>query len=112
MTPRVPRAVWDALRVVVVVAAIAVCVSMLFAPRVGLFLFWGLLVPLLPLLFLIAPGVWRNLCPLAASNQLPRRLGWTRGLRLPAGLERHGYLVAVGLFLLIVPARKVFLNTS
>ena len=35
---------------------------------------WKVIIPTLPLLFLVAPGLWRNLCPLAASNQTPRAL--------------------------------------
>ena len=30
-----------------------------------------------PLLFLVALGVWRNVCPLAASDQLTRALNIT-----------------------------------
>ena len=40
---------------------------------------WKVVIPLLPLLFLVAPGLWRNICPLAASNQTPRALGITQG---------------------------------
>ena len=112
MTPRVPRAVWDGLRAASIVAALVLCVSLFFVPRVGLFFFWALLIPLLPLLFLLAPGFWRNVCPLASVHQLPRRFGFTRGLTLPAWLQRHGYLFAVALFLGIVPARKVLFNES
>jgi len=43
MKPRVPRPVWDALRAASIVAALALCVSLFFVPRVGLFFFWGLL---------------------------------------------------------------------
>jgi len=42
MKPRVPRPVWDALRAASIVAALALCVSLFFVPRVGLFFFWGL----------------------------------------------------------------------
>ncbi len=112
MTPRVPRWAWDALRVVSLTAAGTLCISLLIAPRIGLYIFWGLALPLLPLVFFLAPGVWRNICPLAASNQAPRRLGFTRGLSLPAPLREYGFLVAVGLFLGLVPARKVLFNTN
>lgn len=112
MKPRVPRPVWDALRAVSIVAALALCVSLFFVPRVGLFFFWGLLIPLVPLVFLLAPGFWRNVCPLASVHQLPRRFGLGRGLTLPGWLQRYGYLIAVGLFLGLVPARKVLFNTN
>jgi nitrite reductase (NADH) large subunit len=112
MTPRVPRRVWDALRVLSVVAALALCVSLLVSARVGLFIFWGLVIPLLPLLFFVAPGFWRNICPLAASNQTPRRFGFTRGRALHPTVRAYGFLVPVVLFLGLVPARKVLFNTN
>jgi nitrite reductase (NADH) large subunit len=110
MTARVPLRVWRAVRVASVASALALFVLLFVWPRVGLFVFWGLAVPLLPLLWFVAPGLWRNVCPLAAVNQAPRHLGFTRGLTLPPFFQRYGYLIAVGLFLGIVPARKVLLN--
>lgn len=112
MTPRVPRAVWDGLRTGSIVAALVLCGSLFFAPSIGLFFFWALLIPVLPLVFLLAPGFWRNVCPLASVHQLPRRFGLTRGLTLPAWAQRHGYLIAVALFLGIVPARKVLFDEN
>ncbi len=112
MTPRVPRRVWDALRVLSVAAALALCVLLLVSPRAGLFIFWGLVIPLLPLLFFVAPGFWRNICPLAASNQTPRRFGFTRGRTLHPTVRTYAFLVPVVLFLGLVPARKVLFNTN
>ena len=41
-------------------------------PDTGLDVMWKGVIPALPLLFMVAPGVWRNICPLATSNQTPR----------------------------------------
>ena len=46
---------------------------------------WRLVIPSLPLLFMTAPGLWRNLCPLAAANQQPRALKITKALTAPTG---------------------------
>ena len=88
MTPRVRRRFWDALRALSLVAGLGLCVSLIVWPQVGLFVLWGVLVPLLPLLFFIAPGFWRNICPLAASNQVPRRFGFTRGAHTASAAAR------------------------
>ena len=47
-----------------------------------------------------APGLWRNICPLAASNQTPRVFGFTRGAHSP-GVARavRRYVIAIVLFL-------------
>ncbi len=112
MRARVPRRIWDAARVLSILGTCALCVTLFVAPHAGLFIFWSLLVTLLPLVFLLAPGFWRNVCPLAAVHQLPRRFSRGRKLTLPAALQRHGYLVAIGLFLVIAPARKVLFNSN
>jgi nitrite reductase (NADH) large subunit len=112
MTPRVPRWSWDTLRGVSLVAAIALCVALFAWPRVALFAWWGVVIPLLPLVFFVAPGLWRNVCPLATSNQVPRRLGIQRPRSLPPFARKYGFLVSVVLFLGLVPARKVLFNTN
>jgi hypothetical protein len=49
-----------------------VAALLIAVPDTGLFVMWKVVIPLLPVLFLVAPGIWRNLCRLAASNQAPR----------------------------------------
>ena len=112
MTPRVPRWAWDVARVVSFAAALVLCISLLVAPRVGLVLFWGVLIPLLPLLFFLAPGFWRNVCPLATSNQAPRRFGLQRARSLPPVVRAYGFLIPVAAFLALVPARKVLFDSN
>jgi len=34
-------------------------------------IFWKLIVPLVPAILLVAPVLWRNICPLAYFNILP-----------------------------------------
>jgi hypothetical protein len=109
---RVPMPVWNAIRVASVAAYVALCVSLFVRPAGGLFTFFKVIVPLLPALFFVAPGLWRNICPLAASNQTPRLFGFTRGLTAPHWLRERGYLVAIALFLGIASARLAFFNRS
>lgn len=112
MSARVPQRVWYALRICGVLTVLAVIVLLFVQPTVGLLVWWGFLVPVLPLLFFIAPGVWRNVCPLAATNQIPRLFGFTRGLTLPPWLREYAYLIGVGLFLIIVANRQVLFNNN
>jgi nitrite reductase (NADH) large subunit len=112
MKPRVPLRVWQATRAASVVVTLLLCVLMFVRPDAGLFIFWQLLLPLLPLLWMTAPGLWRNFCPLATFNQTPRVFQFTRALTPPAVLKNHGYLVGISLFLLIVPARLALFNQN
>jgi NADPH-dependent 2,4-dienoyl-CoA reductase/sulfur reductase-like enzyme/ferredoxin len=106
MRSRVPERVWVALRVLSVSTTYALCLLLIIRPHVGLFVFWQILIPILPLVVFVAPGLWRNTCPLAALNQVPRLVGFTRGLSRPKWLEEYSYVIGVGMFLLIIPARK------
>ena len=109
---RVPVAAWRAIQMVSVAVAVAIIVTLFVAPDMGLTIFWKLLVPLLPLVFLTAPGVWRNVCPLAALNQTPRRAGFTREFTAPIWLREYGYVVAMFLFVGLVFTRKALFNHS
>nr|WP_246598049.1 2Fe-2S iron-sulfur cluster-binding protein [Nocardia tengchongensis] len=95
-----------------ITAYLALIVTMFVRPAGGLFVFFKIIVPLLPVLFLIAPGLWRNTCPLAATNQLPRLLRFTRAATAPAWLQQRGYLIAVALFFGIAGSRVAGLDRS
>src|SRR4051812_5567845 len=112
MQPRIPLAVWQALRVLTVSGALGLCIVLFFYPQFGLLLWWGLLVPSLPLIWFVAPGLWRNVCPLAASNQVPRLFGFSRGLTLPGWLKEYYYVIGIVLFFALASARKLIFNQS
>ena len=112
MRRRLPVGAWHPIRVVSVALFLGLCIALFVRPAGGLFFFWRLLVPLLPLTFLLAPGLWRNVCPLAAANQAPRLWGITRAWPQPEFLRRRGYAVAICLFAAIVAARRPLLDKN
>lgn len=73
-------------------------------------LFWELVLPAVPLVWVVAPGLWRNLCPVAAANQLPRRFGFKRATPGRRAFAGRGYAVAVLLFVVGVSAREALLE--
>jgi hypothetical protein len=107
MRERTPLGVWWLLRAIGLLVALAVIAALLVDPPTGFTIFWGVIVPLLPALFFVAPGFWRNVCPMATLNQLPRVLGFTKALTMPKLFREYGYVIGVLLFLAIVPARKL-----
>ncbi|WP_432991589.1 FAD-dependent oxidoreductase [Dactylosporangium sp. CA-233914] len=126
---RVPAGVWYAAQIVAVAAVLTLIGFLVVRPGVGLALLWRGVVPALPLLWLLAPGVWRNSCPLAATNQLPRLLGaWsgpagakprraklgaiTLGREPPRWLKQHGFAIGAGLFVLAVGLRRPLFDHS
>lgn len=112
MRRRAPMWVWQVGRVMTIAAAIALCVTLVTEPGTGLRLWWRLAIPSLPLLWLTAPGLWRNLCPLAAGNQTPRLLGITRGRTAPAWFSDYAPVVGMTAFILLVASRRPLLNSS
>ena len=75
---RLPSSIWWFLRSITLSITLLQVFLLIFKPEVGLVLFWQLLIPILPLSFAIAPGIWRNICPMAFLNQLPRTFGFSK----------------------------------
>lgn len=106
------RRLWRVAQGAVLALGLAVFLALIFAPRVGLFAFWNVLIPVAPALLVFAPGLWRNICPLGTTSLLPRHLDVSSRCRLsPAA---HGWLTLGGLVLLLglVPLRHVILDHS
>ncbi|MCB0142595.1 MAG: FAD-dependent oxidoreductase, partial [Caldilineaceae bacterium] len=112
MRQRIALPIWHAIRLFSVGATLGLCAILFVRPQEGLTLFWRMFIPFVPLLFFLAPGVWRNICPLAAMNQAPRLYGITRGWTLPNWMKEYGYVISVGLFLILVMNRRVLFNHS
>lgn len=108
----IPINIWHAIRVGSVGFALGLILILFVRPDIGLQIFWGLIIPTAPLLFFIAPGVWRNICPMAALNQTPRIFNFTRRMTAPKWFQEYGYVIAIAMFLIIVPNRKVLFNEN
>ncbi len=79
-------------------------------PAAGFALFWKVLIPSLPLLFAVAPGIWRQVCPMALVNQLPRTFGFSKELTLPVRFKNLAYFISVLAFFFLVSLRHVYFN--
>ena len=107
---RAPLALWWAARAVALAATLALAVLLIANPPLGLTLFWKLAIPLVPALLVIAPGLWRQVCPMATLNQLPRLAGWQRPAELPAWAKASAFGIALALFVGAVALRVPLLN--
>lgn len=79
-------------------------------PDATLTILWSLVIPLLPASLLVAPQLWRNVCPMATLNMASNGLLASRSPspRLLTG----GASVGIALFVVMVPARRVLFNTD
>jgi len=109
---KVPLKVWHLFRALSITFAVFIVLILFLYPDKGLFIIWKLLFPLLPIVFLFIPGLWRNICPLAALNQLPRLFGFSRGLNPSNRIKEYGYVIGISMFFILASSRKVVFNES
>lgn len=103
---------WRVLQVALLAVGFGFVFLLTFMPKIGLMLFWTVLIPVAPLLVTVAPGLWRNICPMATVGLLPRLFGFSLQIKMPDQLAAVlRFFGVVGLFL-IVPLRQVLLNVN
>jgi nitrite reductase (NADH) large subunit len=101
---------WQTAQVAGLVLTAALITGLWLLPDPTLRVLWYAVIPVLPAVFLLHPGVWRNVCPLATLNVLPGRR--SRGLRLSREAARWGMLAGFALLALLVPARRFLFNVD
>jgi len=101
---------WPVLRAFCLAAAACVIALCFIDPGLGSRIFWGGLMAYVPLLLLVAPGIWRNACPMATMNGLAGRLGWAGTRRLSAAAQRRTPYIAMSLFFALAPLRAAGLD--
>ena len=109
-----PRSIliWRIIQTAVWLVGATILTCLLFFPSVGVILFWNILIPVAPALFVVAVGVWRNVCPLATTNLLPRQLGLSKRIKLTATQLGKLNLIAVIALFTIVPLRHAVFNNN
>ncbi len=104
---------WKTAQFAVWLFGVAVVGLLLFAPTLGLHAFWNVLIPAAPALVVLAPGVWRNVCPLASTALFARkRRGAPARRRLTVAANDRLVILAVVLLVLIIPLRHVVLDLN
>jgi hypothetical protein len=101
---------WRVVQWAVFVVGVVIVGALLFKPKLGLYLLWDVLIPVAPLLLVVAPGIWRNVCPLGTFSMLPHRFGLSKKRILSRRWQGIFFALAVVLLLVIVPLRHVLLD--
>lgn len=109
-----PRSIllWRIAQVAVWLVGAGILFCLLFFPSIGILLFWDILIPVAPALFVVAVGVWRNVCPLATTILYPRHKGLSKRKKLTAKQLGKLNLVAVFTLYAIVPLRHAVFNNN
>lgn len=103
---------WRAIQVAVWLVGLAILVALVVHPPTGLHAFWNVLIPVAPAVFVFAPGVWRNVCPLGSTALALRHAGRSQRRRLPAVWQGRLSLAGVLILFLVVPLRHVVLDLN
>lgn len=94
---------WTAAQAMAFVAAAVLVGGLWWAPDVSQRVLWGGIIPVLPIVFLLHPGLWRNVCPLASVNMVAARFGRRRSMS-PV-MTRRANALGIALFAVLVPLR-------
>ncbi|MBP7949798.1 MAG: hypothetical protein KA004_09095 [Verrucomicrobiales bacterium] len=101
---------WRAAQIVTLAATVALIAGLVVWPATALRVLWNLLIPILPITFLLAPHLWRGICPLATLNQCTSGALGHRKLR-----GRHlmaANVLGIVLLAVLVPARRFLFNEN
>ncbi|MGZ3776853.1 MAG: hypothetical protein ACXVI9_04500 [Mucilaginibacter sp.] len=111
LTPR-SVLIWRLAQLIVWLVGVTILFCLIFFPHLGILLFWNILIPVAPALLVVFTGLWRNVCPLATTNLLPRHFGLSQRKKLSAKQMGIFSLVSVITLYAIVPLRHAIFNTS
>ena len=111
-SPARKQTFWRVAQVLSWSAGMFVWGALLLKPELGLHLLWNVLIPVVPALLVLAPGVWRNVCPLGSMSLAPQHFGLSQHKQVSPAWRGRLYLGALVLLLVVVPLRKVLLDAN
>ena len=103
---------WRVAQVLVWAVGMFIWGALIIKPELGLHLLWNVLIPVAPALFVFAPGIWRNVCPLGSMSLMPRHLKLSKRKIMSEALRARLIVGSLVLLFVIVPLRHVLLDTN
>ncbi len=103
---------WHTAQYLALLGGAALAAMLVYRPTLGLDILWNGLIPLAPALVVVAPGLWRNICPMATFSLLPRWLGLSRKGQPSEPMIALLAVIALAALFFIVPLRHLSLNTD
>lgn len=110
--PAPRRVFWRSLQALFFAIGVVILVALFAAPELGLYLLWNVLIPVAPALLVLAPGLWRNVCPMGTASLIPYHAGLSSRKRVSVQWQGRLLALAVLLLVVIVPLRPVALDTN
>ncbi len=104
------RPLWRTAQFLGVFLTLVLLGALWLAPKPTLHVLWDMVIPLLPVVFLVNPLIWRNVCPLATLNDLSGNRPGRHPMK--SGMTRAGWIVGIALLFVLVPARRFLFNEN
>ena len=103
---------WRIVQTTIWLVGVFILFNLIFYPTIGIHLFWNVLIPVAPLLLVVAVGVWRNICPMASIALFPRHMGFSKRKKITIAQSGKLNLIAVIALFIIVPLRHAIFDMN
>lgn len=104
--------IWRIVQVLVWLVGVLILFNLIFNPTIGIHLFWNILIPIAPVLLVVAVGMWRNICPMASTALFSRHIGFSKRKKLTIAQTGKLNLIAVIALFVIVPLRHAIFDMN
>ncbi len=104
--------IWRSVQTLVWLVGVAIVFNLIFYPTLGIHLFWNILIPIAPLLLVVATGLWRNICPMASTALFPRHVGLSKRKKLTLAETGKLNLIAIIALFVLVPLRHAIFDLN
>lgn len=104
--------IWRIVQTLIWIVGVIILYNLMFNPIIGIHLFWNILIPIAPILLVVAVGIWRNICPLASTALFPRHMGLSKRKKLSIKQTGKLNLIAVIALFVIVPLRHAIFDMN
>jgi hypothetical protein len=104
--------IWAVLQIAMIGVGLTIVAALILVPKLGLHLLWDVLIPAAPLLFVLVPGFWRNVCPVSTIGMLAQRTGLSRRRKIGRRAVVRMALSGVLLLYVAVPLRHVIFDLN
>ena len=106
------RLIWRIVQIMIWLIGISIFICLILSPETGLHLFWDILIPVAPLMIVVAIGVWRNICPMATNSLFARYTGFSKRIKMTTRQSSILNLIAIIALFIIVPFRHALFNMN
>lgn len=108
----IKKNIWIFLQTTLCAVAILIFCLLLLKPKLGLFIFWDVIITIAPALFVFGIGLWRNICPLGTISLVPRYLNLSKKIKIKQKTVKALHFISVILLLILAPLRHLIFDQN